>query len=226
MGDRDLSTVSELFRTRLASGLLLVAFGLEAFLVSPCIGMGLLPLWVGALSASGTIVAAAVALHAHQRARGLVLAILVFALAAHWGHLLVGSQRTQFLLASAIAISCATFAALFLIEVFSAGKLPSRLLAVLSAYLFMGAAWGGVYHVAELLWPGAFSLPAGAHPGSEFLYYSFATITSVGSNDIIPVNPLVRSLSVLETLTGQLYLVLVVSRFVADRGARDTSKVA
>ncbi|MGA8893423.1 MAG: potassium channel family protein [Anaeromyxobacteraceae bacterium] len=224
MADRNVSTMSDLLRTRLASGLLLVAFGLEAFLVSPCIGMGLLPLWVGALSASVTLLAAAIAVRAHRRARGLVLAILLFALAAHWGHLLGGSQRTQFLLALATAISCATFAALFLIEVFSEGRVGSRLLAVLSAYLFMGAAWGGVYHIAELLWPGAFTLPAGAHPGSEFLYYSFATITSVGSDDIIPVNPLVRSLTVLEAMTGQLYLVLVVSRFVAERGGRDRTR--
>ena len=94
---------------------------------------------------------------------------------------------------------------------------------MLSAYLFMGAAWGGVYHIAEFLQPGAFTLPAGAHPGSEFLYYSLATITSVGSDDIIPVNHLVRSLTVLEALTGQLYLVFVVSRFVAGRGGKDRS---
>jgi hypothetical protein len=212
---------SDLLRTRLASWILLVAFGLEAFLISPCIGMGVVPLWVGAVSASLTLAAAAVALRVHHRVRGLILAVVLFALAIHWGHLLVGSQRSQFLQAAGTAISCGFIAALFLVEVFTAGRVPSRLLAVLSAYLFMGAAFGGVYHCAEILRPGAFSLPAGAHPGSEFLYFSFTSLTSIGSDDIIPLNPLVRSLTVLESLTGQLYLVLVVSRFVTERGGKD-----
>jgi hypothetical protein len=215
--------VSDLFRTRLASWILLVAFGIEAFLISPCTGMGLVPRWVGALSTSVTLAAAAVALRLRQRARGLVLAVFLFALAIHWGHLLAPSQRSEFLLAAATAISCGFFAALFLVEVFTAGRVPSRLLAVLSAYLFMGAAFGGVFHCAEILRPGAFSLPAGAHPGSEFLYFSFTSLTSIGSDDIVPLNPLVRSLTVLESLTGQLYLVLVVSRFVAERGGKGSS---
>jgi hypothetical protein len=222
MDGHDRQVVGDLLRTRLASWILLVAFGIEAFLISPCIGMGLVPLWVGALSASVTLAAAAVALRVHQRVRGLVLAVFLFALAFHWGHLLLPSQRTEFLRAAATAISFGFFAALFLLEVFTAGRVPSRLLAVLSAYLFMGAAFAGVYHCAEILRPGAFSLPAGTHPGSAFLYFSFTSLTSIGSDEIVPVNPLVRSLTVLESLTGQLYLVLVVSRFVAERGGKGT----
>jgi len=42
------------------------------------------------------------------------------------------------------------------------------------------------------------------------------TLTSVGFGDIVPVHPLVRSLAALEALTGQLYLLLVVSRFIGE----------
>ena len=102
---------------------------------------------------------------------------------------------------------------------FGKGKLPDRLFAVLLAYIFLGAAWAQTYHAIDLVYPGALALPGDAHPTSEYIYFSFATLTSVGYGDVLPVNPLVRSLAVVEALTGQLYLVLVVSRFVGEAAA-------
>jgi hypothetical protein len=219
MGIPSTVTVSDFLRTRMASWTLLVAFTLEAFVLSPLLGMGVVPAWIGALGTSVTLVAAAMALHGRRGMQWFLAGVVALALIAHWGHVVTDRESAALVKAGATLVSCAIFAVLFLHDVFSAGRLPSRLLSVLFAYLFMGSAWAGAYHLAEILRPGSLSLPGTHHPASEFMYFSFSTLTSVGYGDVLPVGPLVRSLAVLEALTGQLYLVLVVSRFVGERVA-------
>ena len=46
-------------------------------------------------------------------------------------------------------------------------------------------------------------------------YYSFVTLTTMGYGDIMPVHPLARALAVLEALTGQLYLTILLARLVS-----------
>ncbi len=54
------------------------------------------------------------------------------------------------------------------------------------------------------------------------IYYSFVTMTTLGYGDIVPVNPAARMLSVLQALTGQLYLVVLVARLVGLHIAHST----
>ena len=60
-------------------------------------------------------------------------------------------------------------------------------------------------------------LVLGGTPGDDlwdFYYYSFVTLTTVGYGDILAMTKPARSLSILEALTGQLYLALMISRLV------------
>ena len=50
------------------------------------------------------------------------------------------------------------------------------------------------------------------------LYFSFITITTTGYGDLSPAGDLARSLSILEALIGQLYLVTVVAVIVGNLG--------
>jgi Ion channel len=52
----------------------------------------------------------------------------------------------------------------------------------------------------------------------DHLYFSFITITTVGYGDLAPAGDLARSLSILEALIGQLYLVTVVAVIVGNLG--------
>ncbi|MEE9537304.1 MAG: potassium channel family protein, partial [Desulfobacterales bacterium] len=47
-----------------------------------------------------------------------------------------------------------------------------------------------------------------------YLYFSLVTITTLGYGDITPIGRQVTSLAVLEAVTGQIYLVVVVAWFV------------
>ena len=56
--------------------------------------------------------------------------------------------------------------------------------------------------------------------GSDYLYFSFITLATVGYGDLVPALRLGRALAVLEGLMGQLYLVTVVALVVSHIGWR------
>jgi Ion channel len=80
-------------------------------------------------------------------------------------------------------------------------------------------AWGFAYAfvVCQALVPGTFGHAAGI-PGQrtwlELLYLSVAVLSSVGLSDIYPVKPMGRSLVMLESIIGIMYIALVVSRLI------------
>jgi uncharacterized membrane protein len=83
------------------------------------------------------------------------------------------------------------------------------------AYILIGLVWAYFYHFIEVLHPKSFTLPW--TPGDDlwdFYYYSFVTLTTVGYGDILAMTKPARALSILEALTGQLYLAIMISRLV------------
>jgi hypothetical protein len=48
----------------------------------------------------------------------------------------------------------------------------------------------------------------------QFSYFSFCTLSTVGYGDIVPTSRLARSLSCLESISGQLYLTILIARLV------------
>ena len=83
-------------------------------------------------------------------------------------------------------------------------------------YLLMALTWSFIYGVLESLHPGSFTIPdsQGISTSRHVLYYSFVPITTLGYGEITPVTSLARSLSTLEAVIGQLYLVVQVAWLV------------
>ena len=52
-------------------------------------------------------------------------------------------------------------------------------------------------------------------PLSEFVYFSLMTQTTVGYGDMVPAGEFVRSVTIIQAVMGQLYLVVLVARLVA-----------
>ena len=63
------------------------------------------------------------------------------------------------------------------------------------------------------LWPPALGRP-GEHSQSEFLYYSFVVLTTLGFGDLSPSVGLPQALTALEALAGSIFLVTLVARLV------------
>jgi hypothetical protein len=96
--------------------------------------------------------------------------------------------------------------------------------ASLCVYLLLGLVWALAYSVLDVLNPGAFTctVAAGKYPpllragrgDTAVLYFSFATLTTLGYGDIVPTSPISRMLASIEAITGQLYLAVLVARLV------------
>jgi hypothetical protein len=59
-----------------------------------------------------------------------------------------------------------------------------------------------------------FFAQAGPHMQSEYLYFSFVALTTLGFGDLSPAVGLPQALTVLEALFGQVFLVTLVARLV------------
>ena len=88
--------------------------------------------------------------------------------------------------------------------------------AAIVVYLLMAVMWELIYLLLELLQPGAFNIPDRLVEGHTqvFLYFSLVTITTLGYGDITPITEMATALSTLESLVGQIYLVVVVAWLV------------
>ena len=100
------------------------------------------------------------------------------------------------------------------------------LLAGLVIYLHIGLIFATVYGGIASIEGRSFFHAAGPVAHSDYVYYSFATLTTVGYGDLTAAAPLGRMLSAIEALLGQVYLVtvvaLIVSRFGTEsRAARE-----
>ena len=87
-------------------------------------------------------------------------------------------------------------------------------LGALCAYVLVGLFFAFVYLAVDELRDGPFFVQEGPHSQSEFLYFSFVALTTLGFGDLSPAVGLPQALTVLEALTGQIFLVTLVARLV------------
>ncbi|MCC6847550.1 MAG: two pore domain potassium channel family protein [Deltaproteobacteria bacterium] len=97
--------------------------------------------------------------------------------------------------------------------------------AALDAYLLAGVFGGMLHHEIEHTWTGSYTI--GGAPLPEFslataIYFSFVTLTTLGYGDIVPQTDVARGVTVVEAITGQLYLAVLIARLVSSAalGAR------
>jgi hypothetical protein len=103
--------------------------------------------------------------------------------------------------------------------VYAPGRItPQRIQGAFVLYLVIAELFTRAYCLVWELSPAAFAnLPAptgGPSDTMTMLYFSLITLTTIGYGDIVPVNAFARSLTTLEAVTGQLYLVTTVARLV------------
>jgi ion channel len=164
-----------------------------------------------------------VATVAKNRLKTAVIGSIVFAsLAVRWVRLVHPSGSLAFSDRGISTFFCAALALVVLAQVFSEGPITAhRIQGAVAVYLLIGLAFSFAYELVELEWSHAFTSPslaaadAGDDPGSEFLYFSFVTLTTVGYGDITAIHPVARSLAMMEALIGQLFPSILLARLVS-----------
>lgn len=88
-----------------------------------------------------------------------------------------------------------------------------------SVYILLGLTWATLYEIIHLLYPGSFDISPIQNLDnlinwSDFLYYSFTTLTTLGYGEIVPVTSQARSLAILESITGVIFIAVMVARVI------------
>jgi hypothetical protein len=167
--------------------------------------------------------------------RGLRLTTVAFALptlVAHWTLVLSDSLALR-AVGFAITSAFLTFLTLvILLAVFGDESVTAdTIVGAVCAYFLLGMTWGTFYALLVLVSPDAFSVSAAlvnatgwsvpTVPVTPLMqYYSFTTLATLGYGDVSPLTPGARALSVLEGVTGQLYLAVLIARLVGIHTAR------
>ncbi len=105
-----------------------------------------------------------------------------------------------------------------LVSVFSSRDITvNQLVGASCIYLLLGSIWAilysNVYFISNDAFQGIPERETQLH-FSEFVYYSFVTLSTLGFGDITPVSPFAKTLSFMQAVTGQLYLTIMVAGLV------------
>jgi hypothetical protein len=87
-------------------------------------------------------------------------------------------------------------------------------LGALCAYVLVGLLFAFVYLAVNELRDAPFFAQPGDHAQSEYVYFSFVALTTLGFGDLSPSVGLPQALTALEALFGQVFLVTLVARLV------------
>jgi hypothetical protein len=163
------------------------------------------------------------AVYAIRLRRTLLLVALLLAVPALLERVLLRRPNAGFLSISNILLS-------FVFDVFIVVVIFRRVFAndrpdsetifgSLCIYLLVGFAFASLFNMVAAIQPKAFYLDPSTNLHAvpnrfDFIYYSFATMTSLGGAGITPVSAPARSLTVIEAILGVLYLAVLIARLM------------
>jgi hypothetical protein len=89
------------------------------------------------------------------------------------------------------------------------------LLAAMCLYLLIGIIFALLYHAVGPVTPGGFFGSPTLGTITNCLFFSFTTLTTVGYGNLVPATPFGQSLAMVEAVSGQIFLIVVVARLVS-----------
>jgi Ion channel len=84
------------------------------------------------------------------------------------------------------------------------------------SYLVIATAYSELYWILNRFVDHAFNQTIPYKQSATFLYFSMVTLTSVGYGGIVPLNPYVRNVAALESMSGIFFVAVVVARLVSS----------
>jgi voltage-gated potassium channel len=104
----------------------------------------------------------------------------------------------------------------FIRQIAGANTVTKRvILQALNGYMLLGIIFTFLIGLMVQFDPGAFNFPSGGarHP-NDLLYYGFVTFATVGYGDFLPLKPHSRSLAILISVSGQMYVAVIIALLV------------
>lgn len=124
----------------------------------------------------------------------------------------LGISAANFIEIALLAVAMAAV----LRRVVTADNVSSRtILGAISVYTSLGLLFTWAYSLIDRLEGGGFFGQATGVNGSDFLFFSYTTLTTTGYGDLVPAGQVGRMVSGLEMMLGQIFLVTLVAGLVS-----------
>jgi hypothetical protein len=166
-------------------------------------------------------VAILVSVYAAKVHRSLLLFAIVLAIPALLERMVLPKVGSFYLFNSVLTFIFDVGIVVIIVQhVFAAEKPTSEtIFGALCVYLLVGFTFATVYGMVAAFQSNAFYLDPHTNFHSvpnrfDLIYYSFATMTSLGAAGITPVSSQARSFSILEAILGVLYLAVLIARLM------------
>jgi len=155
-----------------------------------------------------------------KRVSVLAILLLIPSLIMQWLYYIYNSQELLILSYTFSLLALTLITLSILLEVVRAKTpIPKHVIwGAIAVYLLLGLTWATLFNLMEMITPGSFMYvlnPDTILNTSDFFYYSFVTLATLGYGDIVPMTAQARSVAILEAVTGALYLAILISKLVS-----------
>jgi hypothetical protein len=124
----------------------------------------------------------------------------------------LGISAANFIEIALLAVAMAAV----LRRVVTSDNVSSRtILGAISVYTSLGLLFTWAYGLIDRLEGGGFFGQTAGIQGSDFLFFSYTTLTTTGYGDLVPAGQVGRMVSGLEMMLGQIFLVTLVAGLVS-----------
>lgn len=169
-------------------------------------------------------------IYAVDRQRSILLVVPFFLLLFVYFDVL--SFRYHSLGYMIVAYGCSSVFILFAIvilmrKILNASIVNAELVfGALMVYLLAGILWTNFYFIENMAYPSSFqgvgilnfdnvTFLSVYEQQFNFLYYSFATLATLGMGDITPLSHLSKSLTAMEAMFGQMFVAIIIAKLVS-----------
>lgn len=200
--------------------LITIALTVFTFLIFPLAEVGLLGRFVLDVFLVTLMVSGALRIGTNRVTTTLAVVVLLAAVIVLWVSWVFSTLFLQRLSSILSIIALLLYTRIVLVVMFRQGPVTwSRIQGGVSAYLLLGLVWARAYQLTEQLHSGSFrfvSRPENIEQlSAKLVYFSFATLTTVGFGDVLAVYPFARSLAIAEALVGQLFPATLIGALVS-----------
>jgi voltage-gated potassium channel Kch len=196
----------------------LILLIIEILLIAPISHVGLAVGIVNNILFPLLLVAGLLTMTHHKALQAMTMIVVALTVATYWARHVFRMQGLE-LLEGVLMLSCTIgFLVIVLWQVYRVGPVTGhRIMGAVAAYLLLSLIFAIAYSLVDALNPCSFQLSTDHPEGNNrtlFYYFSVITLTTTGYGDIIAVNPVARTLVMMEAFIGQLYPAILIARLV------------
>lgn len=163
-----------------------------------------------------------------SKSKKVLITCLIFAVPTIFLHALglfyIGNKTID-ILALCFSLAFFTFIVVAMLQrIFLIKKVTfSIILSSVIVYILIGVTFAFAYSLVDIITPKSFTvnfsdnvhyLNENAASIYNYFYYSFVVLCTVGFGDVVPASSLAKSVSILEAITAQIYLTVIIARLV------------